>query len=300
MIVWNARTNGRDAQCIMPILTPCYPSMNSSYNVGVAQLRRMQMEFFAASRTLDRIENGEKNWIDLYHGNDFFEQHIHFLQVNISAENSVSFVEWFRFCESRLRLLIAGLEAPDYGLQVFPFAKFFHQRFDEKGQYIGVGKSDPNCRQEASFFVGLRFAYGVETLDLRFCMSEFLHIVNTWVGRRQGMDLTAEIVRKQDLPDFTKPSQITVNNSTDEHAMTENAETESNATSEDNELEESKIETEELSIDDANALDESKIVTEEPFIDVDKGLNSGHMLRKANYATAVLLQVASPSKRLRT
>ena len=182
----------------MPILTPCYPSMNSSYNVGVPQLRRMQMEFFVASQTLDQIENGEKNWTDLYQGNDFFEQHIHFLQVNISADNSASFVEWFRFCESRLRLLIAGLEAPDFGLQVFPFAKFFHQRFDEKGQYLGVGTSETKCRQEASFFVGLRFAYGVETLDLRFCMSEFLHIVNTWVGRRQGMDLTAEIVRKHD------------------------------------------------------------------------------------------------------
>jgi hypothetical protein len=208
MTVWNAKTNARDAQCLMPILTPCYPSMNSSYNVGVPQKRRMQMEFATASRILERIEKGEKIWNDLYQGNDFFDQHMYFLQVNISAENSTTFLEWFRFCESRLRLLIAGLEAPDYGVQVFPFAKFFDQRFDDKGQYLGVGKSDPTNRHEASFFMGLRFAHGVETIDLRFCTAEFLHKVNTWDCRREGMDLTIELVRKEDLPAFVKDENI--------------------------------------------------------------------------------------------
>jgi len=203
MAVWNAKTNVRDAQCIMPILTPCYPGMNSSYNVGVPQLRRMQLEFSAASLIVHQIEEGQQTWDALFHGNDFFNQHIHFLQVNISADNNSSFVEWFRFCESRLRLLIAGMEAPEYGVHVFPFAKFFYQRFDQKGQYLGLGMSDPDCRQTASFFVALRFAYGVETVDLRFCTSEFLHKVNTWDRRRQGMDLTIELVRKGDLPSFT-------------------------------------------------------------------------------------------------
>ena len=166
------------------------------------------MEFATASRILERIEKGERMWNDLYQGNDFFDQHIYFLQVNISADNSTTFLEWFRFCESRLRLLIAGLEAPDYGVQVFPFAKFFDQRFDDKGQYLGVGKSDPNNRHEASFFMGLRFALGIETIDLRFCTAEFLHKVNTWDCRREGMDLTIELVRKEDLPAFVKDENI--------------------------------------------------------------------------------------------
>ena len=208
MTVWNAKSNARDAQCLMPILTPCYPSMNSSYNVGVPQKRRLQMELATASLILERIEKGEKMWNDLYHGNDFFDQYIYFMQVNISADNSTTFLEWFRFCESRLRLLIAGLEAPDYGVQVFPFAKFFDQRFDDKGQNLGVGKSDPKNRHESSFFMGLRFAHCVETIDLRFCTAEFLHKVNTWDCRREGMDLTIELVRQEDLPAFVKNQNI--------------------------------------------------------------------------------------------
>lgn len=37
--VWNPRVNPKDGAHIMPIITPAYPSMNSSYNVGVPQYR---------------------------------------------------------------------------------------------------------------------------------------------------------------------------------------------------------------------------------------------------------------------
>lgn len=41
--VWNPMTNGRDASHLMPIITPCYPSMNSAYNVGLSQFRLLQV-----------------------------------------------------------------------------------------------------------------------------------------------------------------------------------------------------------------------------------------------------------------
>jgi poly(A) polymerase len=37
--VWNPRVESRDRAHLMPILTPAYPAMNSSYNVGEPQLR---------------------------------------------------------------------------------------------------------------------------------------------------------------------------------------------------------------------------------------------------------------------
>ncbi len=43
--VWNSKLNAADRGHLMPIITPAFPSMNSSYNVGEAQLRVMQMEF---------------------------------------------------------------------------------------------------------------------------------------------------------------------------------------------------------------------------------------------------------------
>ena len=39
----------------MPIVTPCYPSMNSSYNVGKGQLRRMEFEIKRGREVLEKI-----------------------------------------------------------------------------------------------------------------------------------------------------------------------------------------------------------------------------------------------------
>jgi poly(A) polymerase len=69
----------------MPIITPCYPPMNSSYNVGEPQLRRMRDELLRASKLCDNIVNNHASsscscW-DVLIENDFFKQHANYLQV---------------------------------------------------------------------------------------------------------------------------------------------------------------------------------------------------------------------------
>lgn len=49
--VWNPVTNPRDKAHLMPIITPAYPAMNSSYNVGEPQMRLIRQVWFACSRT---------------------------------------------------------------------------------------------------------------------------------------------------------------------------------------------------------------------------------------------------------
>ena len=44
-----------DGRHLMPIVTPCYPSMNSSYNVGKGQLRRMEFEIKRGREVLEKI-----------------------------------------------------------------------------------------------------------------------------------------------------------------------------------------------------------------------------------------------------
>lgn len=98
--------------------------------------------------------------------------------------------------------MIAGLDNHDLGVQAYPFAKFFDRKYDRSGRCHGAGKSEENCKHESCFFVAMRFAFGVENVDMRYCTGEFLHMVNAWEGRCVGMDCTIEHVVERDLPDF--------------------------------------------------------------------------------------------------
>lgn len=198
---WNPVVNPRDGLHVMPIITPAYPSMNSSYNVGLAQLRRIQDEMI---RAVNLLSQQPHDYMALLRDeSDFFTRHMHFIQINIRAKNMQDFVEWFRLVESRLRLLIGALETPF--VQAWPFAKFFERKYNSMGVCVGAlrqGEStDEYCFHERCFFIGLRFA-DLERINLCHYTSDFLYKVNTWEGRKEGMDLNIAHVTQNKLPSF--------------------------------------------------------------------------------------------------
>mmetsp|Transcript_23048 Transcript_23048/g.25411 ORF Transcript_23048/g.25411 Transcript_23048/m.25411 type:complete len:517 (-) Transcript_23048:27-1577(-) len=198
--VWDSKSNPRDRMHVMPILTPTYPSMNSAYNVGRPQLRRLNSAFYNAFRIVAEIEKGTKSWRDLFEGNEFFKRHSYFLQVRITASNASSYREWFRFVESRLRLLIAGLDSHHHGVQAEPFCRFYDRTYNSNGVCTGFGKSEPHCKTESLFYIALRFGSNIHKADLSYGVSEFLHKVNNWIGRGVDKDLGIEILRHSQLP----------------------------------------------------------------------------------------------------
>ncbi len=190
----------------MPIITPCYPSMNSSYNVAQPQLRRLKEELYQADKIMNSIAHGTSSsngnwngndqsvWSELLKENGFFKDHLHYLQIRIIAKNEEDHRSWFGFCESRLRILIAGLDSVQYGTQAYPFAKFFTIRENGDGDEV-------DCIT-TSFFIALRFAHGIENVDLIDCTAEYSYSVNCWGDREPGMDLCIEHVLQKDLPPF--------------------------------------------------------------------------------------------------
>jgi poly(A) polymerase len=198
---WNPNTNPRDGLDVMPIITPSYPSMNSSYNVGIPQLRRIQDEMIRACNSLRLSPSSNQDYRVLFRQSDFFRQHKHFLHLTIRATNAQDFVEWFRFCESRLRVLITDLESRD--VNVWPFGRFFDRSYSPTGLATGAGKSlQPDCLQESCFFIALRFAPQINQVNLRYLTHNYLHTVNSWNERSPGMDLSIAHVTAEKLPEY--------------------------------------------------------------------------------------------------
>ena len=85
LTVWNPKTNPRDRGHLMPIITPVYPCMNSSYNVGKPQKRRLCEELSNGDKIMSQIAEGKAEWSELLKGNDFFKKHEHYLEVSFSS-----------------------------------------------------------------------------------------------------------------------------------------------------------------------------------------------------------------------
>jgi len=204
---WNPAANPRDGHHIFPIITPAYPAMNSSYNVGLPQRRRIRSELYHACRLFESIradDNGnngsaeirERALRSLLSPSQFFSIRQDYLQVtavtkgtafgNDVGKNLQDHVEWLRVVESRLRLLIVGLETDD--VLVLPHAESFDHH---EGDTL-----------QTSFFVGLQFQSEVGASYLRHLTSDFLRKVHAMPERTEHRNLNLEHIQYGNLPDF--------------------------------------------------------------------------------------------------
>jgi len=193
---WNPQTNPRDGMHMMPIITPAYPSMNSSYNVDMPQLRQIKGQLKHAYNVLEerwQRKNYKNNNIyrALFSPSNFFERHRHFIRVDVMAASEQDFVEWFRFVESRLRLLISNLDIPQ--MHACPFARFFT-----------VPTTDPSAvpdSHQKCFFIGLFFHNHVEDMrSVNHLTLDFLHKVQSWEGCKAGMSVAIQHVLDGGIP----------------------------------------------------------------------------------------------------
>lgn len=89
--VWDPRRNPKDRFHLMPIITPAYPCMNSSYNVSFSTLRIMSEEFQRGSEICEV-------WSHCLICDMFLLNSLHWINVRWSyyALSEVPWVLWFK------------------------------------------------------------------------------------------------------------------------------------------------------------------------------------------------------------
>ncbi|EXB60284.1 Poly(A) polymerase [Morus notabilis] len=195
--IWDPRKNPRDRFHLMPIITPAYPCMNSSYNVSTSTLRVMMEQFQCGNKICEDIELSKVRWSALFDPYIFFEAYKNYLQVDILAADADDLLAWKGWVESRLRQLTLKIERDTNGmLQCHPYPH----------EYIDTSRPCSHC----AFFMGLQRKEGVrgqegQQFDIRGTVDEFRQEVNMYMFWKPGMDIYVSHVRRKQLPTFVFP-----------------------------------------------------------------------------------------------
>eukprot|EP01042_Synura_sphagnicola_P004870 gene4870-6198_t len=147
---WNPQCNPNDAMHLMPIITPTFPHMNSSYNVGAPQFRRIKEELergcvICIERPREvKVSNGNDRdreasvrsiskafWNVLFApvALEFFTKYPKYLQVDVVSWSSEDHRIWFGWCESRLRALFKAIDEHPC-LWCHPSSNCYHRQLE--------------------------------------------------------------------------------------------------------------------------------------------------------------------------
>lgn len=136
---WDPNTSFHDRKHMMPIITPAYPSMNSTHNIGPSTFKVLMKELrrgLEVSNEIIDTSNGPSKkpadepplqWKDLFQKHTFFtKDYKHYLMV-VSASHSKEMQQaWSGLCQARLRRLITKIEELQGSVELaHPFNKGF-------------------------------------------------------------------------------------------------------------------------------------------------------------------------------
>lgn len=190
---------------VMPILTPAYPSMNSSFNVSVQSLAVMKEEF---KRALDLVQDilskGCDDWSSLFEPSDFFSVHQHYLAVEVYTTIEDEEQAWCGFCESRIRKLIESLAYNSALCRLRAFPKKFPLTFANQVA-LGDGAAATPTTYGVCFFVGFdidRRQLRSREVNIETSVEFFKHNdLYRWNKRTPTMDVKVTATVWKQLPE---------------------------------------------------------------------------------------------------
>ncbi|OII72276.1 poly A polymerase [Cryptosporidium ubiquitum] len=208
--VWNPNLNPQDRAHVMPIITPAFPSMNSTHNVTHTTLRVITDELQRGYQIIQDIENDKATWYDVWSPFLFFEKHKHFIQVKMLSNNEQAFHKWIGWIESKLRFLVRKLETFK-GLQVRPWPKAIQEQDEAKdgfsfaqSMYIGLVLNNNNNTGPTGVTTGISgSSETAPVVDLRGAILDFVGFIMNWSeveNYKDSIDLKVRHLRAKDLP----------------------------------------------------------------------------------------------------
>jgi len=219
LAVWDPRRNPRDRLHVMPIITPAFPCMNSSYNVSESTLHVLRAEFARGDETCQGVYSvatgqsgtvpppapGSSLWAPLFEPAPFFRTHKHYLCVEATAGSEEHHRAWEGWVESRLRHLVMGVERATGGsLHLHPWPGEFRPREQCSCYFFGIRLTTTSSVNGAG--AQARPSGGAQqSFDLRHAVEEFRLRVYAWQGRAEGMECQIKHMKAKDLPPYVLP-----------------------------------------------------------------------------------------------
>lgn len=211
--IWNANA-GHNRYQVMPILTPAYPSMNSSFNVSTHSLAVMKKEFKRGLTIVqDVLSKGGSDWGSLFEPSEFFAVHQHYLAVEVYTVKQEEEQAWCSFCESRIRKLVESLAYNPALCSLRVFTKRYPLSYVTNGDAPAIelldGQSNQSPVQPSKFGVCFYLGFDIDRRQLR---SREVSIDNSveyfknndlyrWNKRTPTMDVRVTPVVWKTLPD---------------------------------------------------------------------------------------------------
>lgn len=117
-----------DSYHLMPIITPAYPSMCATHNITRSTKEIINRELKRGGNITDQIMMGKAQWKDLFVKHTFFtEGYKYYLSIISASTTREAQNTWSGLVESKVRLLVAGLEGHDSISLAHPFNKGFER-----------------------------------------------------------------------------------------------------------------------------------------------------------------------------
>merc|ERR1712187_46405 len=189
----------------MPIRTPSYPAINSSFSVSLATREILLEEFKDAEKICQRILSHDLSpqtqWYQLLEPYCFFNNFKEFLLIDLFADNLKDLEIWDGLLHSKLRILVADI--PRY-MKVRPWPRAYNGIREDGGfklsYYFGINKRKSYTHLKPSTYVKQTQKFKI--IDASESIEKFIASMSKNEIKKDGMDMLIKKIKKQQIPKF--------------------------------------------------------------------------------------------------